>query len=218
MAISACTCSRNGSPPLARRGQVAAGGLPGGARFTSARPERTRPSSPWLVLTPVHLRSRGEDGSFRTAPESRPGSPPLARRGLIGPAHRGGDDRFTSARAERTAAPPAWALWTAVHLRSRGEDLSPVIGWIVAGGSPPLARRGLHYALVGVASARFTSARAERTEGPPPCPWGGPVHLRSRGEDPSRPAVLGALCRFVIQGTPVMYTSESSGHTASRRR
>ncbi len=37
------------------------------------------------------------------------------------------------------------------------------------------------------------------------------AHLRSRGEHPSRPAGLGALCQFVIQEAPVMHPSESTG-------
>ncbi len=93
----------SGSPPLARRGQLAHAACVTVDRLTSARAERTSGGSAALVATPAHLRSRGEDS---LPPPSRggvfDGSPPLARRGLNPWPDEYEDGRLTSARAERT--------------------------------------------------------------------------------------------------------------------
>ncbi len=180
----------------------------------------------------VRLRLRGEDLLTPVADGSGRGSPPLARRGRPGAARSGWPWKLTSAHAERTDAASDRASSPPAHLRLRGDH---VMGpsWVRhAAGSPPPARRGHDDRPQGGGAGRFTSARAERTGTVGAGVGRTGVHLRSRGEDParsprpssrgrftsaraertpSRPAVLGALCQFVIQGTPVMHPPEPTG-------
>ncbi len=186
----------NGSPPLARRGLKRGEGAEASGRFTSARAERT-PWGLWPILSwAVHLRSRGEDFGVAGDDLADGGSPPLARRGRVTWLESPGLDRFTSARAERTPSPAA--PWTArpVHLRSRGEDQLLRVVALDQCGSPPLARRGRPRLVAARRIRRFTSARAERTSAEPSRIMSSAVHLRSRGEDTSRPAILCGLCGF----------------------
>ncbi len=180
-----------GSPPPARRG-------PG--RTTWRRRGCT-----------VHLRLRGEDLIRAQCCPPPVGSPPPARRGLTAPRYADPSTRFTSACAERTARLLGARGVQTVHLRLRGEDGPPTRTGLRLVGSPPPARRGRRDAEQRGRAGRFTSACAERTSGGCGARSWTTVHLRLRGEDPSRPAVLGALCQFVIQGTPVMHPPESTG-------
>ncbi|MGX1152553.1 hypothetical protein RKD39_000131 [Streptomyces albogriseolus] len=180
----------HGSPPLARRGL--GDRVPGTPleRLTSARAERTAGTSTRTARTPAHLRSRGEDSRGAGGGHAASGSPPLARRGLAGHEPAVVRPRLTSARAERT--PPARPRSTAgtAHLRSRGEDGNATFDCRYTTGSPPLARRGLPRGRALPVEDRLTSARAERTAVITALPSARSAHLRSRGEDTLRPALL----------------------------
>ncbi len=156
-----------GSPPLARRGRPAADAAGLQVRLTSARAERTHDGLLRHLRLPAHLRSRGEDPVFGWTRSPSSGSPPLARRGqpLVGGAGR--RLRLTSARAERTQTRPVG-----------------VTSW---DGSPPLARRGPRQHERYCLDVRLTSARAERTLTDRLALAVPAAHLRSRGEDSSRP-------------------------------
>ncbi len=200
-----------GSPPPARRGRQGPVRARCPRRFTSACAERTAHRGAGCPERSVHLRLRGEDGHFGSFRAPTAGSPPPARRGQP-PLHRRGSGlRFTSACAERTGPRSACTRPAPVHLRLRGEDSVPLSSHSVRAGSPPPARRGRQSHMNRTRNTRFTSACAERTGHRRRRRGSRSVHLRLRGEDPSRPAVLGALCRFVIQGTPVMHPPESTG-------
>ncbi|ESP95643.1 hypothetical protein B591_30618 (plasmid) [Streptomyces sp. GBA 94-10 4N24] len=130
-----------------------------------------------------YLRSRGEDIKGEAGGIDPYGVPPLARRGLSARVPVQGHPRGTSARAERTTTRRTATSSGTGYLRSRGEDCTGSSARGCRDGVPPLARRGpLHDPLVN-RLGRGTSARAERTGGPPYC--GPPVagYLRSRGED-----------------------------------
>ena len=97
-----------GSPPLARRGEPGHRQRPGRGRLTSARAERTTPSTTRARATSAHLRSRGEDLRAVALRAGLGGSPPLARRGRDQDGTHVVVGRLTSARAERTAGTPTW--------------------------------------------------------------------------------------------------------------
>ncbi len=180
----------SGSPPLARRGPQGHHGDRHHRRLTSARAERTNGAVQAMRCRPAHLRSRGEDKKHVLFPIRDFGSPPLARRGLGHRACRCLAVRLTSARAERTIPAPRDSGGKAAHLRSRGEDSGIRRARASSTGSPPLARRGRGGRGLHARRGWLTSARAERTgySGLP-----GPLcqaHLRSRGEDTLRPALL----------------------------
>lgn len=131
----------------------------------------------------VHLRLHGEDTGPPTSEPASIGSLPLARRGLEPVQDIDSVRWLTSARAERTCTGSRRTRWSAVHLRSRGEDWVGERGPELVRGSPPLTRRGRQSGYTYSSLPRLTSARVKRT------PWrrrareGRPAHLRWRGED-----------------------------------
>ncbi len=106
-------------------------------------------------------------------------------------------ERFTSARAERTHWRRGSRRRRTVHLRSRGEDDGRLTITVLSGGSPPLARRGPPTIKLAALLLRFTSARAERTGWRWRRACRPSVHLRSRGEDAGA-----AACATPVTGSP----------------
>ncbi len=99
--------SCSGSPPLARREHDGAVPRRTWRRLTSARAERTCGAPATCGFPAAHLRSRGEDSLPAADAASKPGSPPLARRGQLQLRQPHDVHRLTSARAERTRS--RWA-------------------------------------------------------------------------------------------------------------
>ncbi len=202
------SATRAGSPPLARRAPHRARQEQGVLRLTSARAESTAPPSTPGSRTAAHLRSRGEHGSHLRGVGTLNGSPPLARRARRTQRQRPIGRRLTSARAESTRRRSRSWPRPAAHLRSRGEHVRAQRHLHACGGSPPLARRARLPPVLRGLAVRLTSARAESTR-----PRRGqrvlvPAHLRSRGEHPSRPAMLEGLCVFLTQRAVVVHACQ----------
>ncbi len=173
----------SGVPPLARRGPHQVGTADVLRRGTSARAERTYPTSTAPPPPPGYLRLRGEDLPRTGMSRPMSGVPPLARRGPAGVVAERVRQRGTSARAERTEAARSPGRRATGYLRSRGEDL-PRTGRARCGrGVPPLARRGRSPMPPARWYHRGTSARAERTGSSATTAGLGAGYLRSRGED-----------------------------------
>ena len=176
------TCSRSGSPLLARRAAVHRQRERHPDRVTSARAESSAAAVSMLTWVTGHLRSRGEQLAMTSSIRCWDGSPPLARR-AGGPGEPAPEDlRVTSARAESSNPSTAQLPRASGHLRSRGEQREGRPSMTTTDGSPPLARRAARRSSGTVPRGRVTSARAESRSGWPPRPARAAGHLRSRGE------------------------------------
>ena len=179
MPTSAPSC---GSSPLARGTRHQGRGRPVPRRFIPARAGNTVLRPLWLLMRPVHPRSRGEHFGWYTCRLFSVGSSPLARgtpRTDVPPVR---NSRFIPARAGNTAVLPCGGVPGAVHPRSRGEHAVLALPVGALAGSSPLARGTPEGVPHLVDCLRFIPARAGNTPPPlRPSPHR-PVHPRSRGE------------------------------------
>ncbi len=174
---------RTDSPPLARGGLDADGGVLGGEGLTPARAGRTRRRRTEHRLERTHPRSRGEDSGAGDLTSGPSDSPPLARGGrvVVGDAVR--VHGLTPARAGRTREVAGRGVGHGTHPRSRGEDLRAATAAGTWTDSPPLARGGHSGKVTDPALDGLTPARAGRTEAREGGEVLGRTHPRSRGED-----------------------------------
>ncbi len=189
-----------GSPPHARGRQVDPAARGPAFRFTPARAGKTSTRSPapgTTGATTVHPRTRGEDSQTNRADSRTDGSPPHARGRRRRPCGRRYGQRFTPARAGKTWSQGQQRLRPAVHPRTRGEDsgLMPYSG--NPAGSPPHARGRPGLEKRVAPHARFTPARAGKTQPRVSAQLVGSVHPRTRGEDP-----LETVVRMRSYGSP----------------
>ncbi len=162
---------------------------------------------------PVHPRTHGEDART-TSTTTRPWS--------VHPRTHGEDAvwrvrldefvRFTPVRTGRTPPSDDRRDPSAVHPRTHGEDdADDEVTLFDLGGSPPYARGGRPWVVVGQDHLRFTPVRTGRTSRSTAMPTTSPVHPRTHGEDAVGDLQRGRLRRF----TPVR-TGRTCVHSADR--
>jgi len=172
-----------GSSPLARGGRRVDPVRAQVVGLIPARAGRTHRRSSAPETTTAHPRSRGADWPPVSGTSTTWGSSPLARGGLLARLHRTQRGRLIPARAGRTWATRARRASCGAHPRSRGADANVWAGYLIFGGSSPLARGGLLGAGRGRQGRGLIPARAGRTPAathrrPRPS-----AHPRSRGAD-----------------------------------
>jgi hypothetical protein len=103
-------------------------------------------------------------------------------------------NRFTSAHAEKIHTSPTESKLSAVHLRTRGENVKKAVFSAKTNGSPPHTRRKLKASRHEDNPTRFTSAHAEKIVFGWDKRFRVAVHLRTRGENIRVGSVF--LCRL----------------------
>ena len=174
---------RSGSSPLTRgkpRTRSRMGLMIGLIPAHAGKTRRRRPTRP---LTRAHPRSRGENGFSPSGFPSVKGSSPLTRGKHVLAGTLGNVAGLIPAHAGKTAAHSIPTLSRTAHPRSRGENLSPMVGVKDGPGSSPLTRgkrldarpHGLNTGLIPAHAGKTDRARrwvaAHR------------AHPRSRGEN-----------------------------------
>ena len=178
--VSPC---REGSSPLTRGKLIPVEGRFLVERLIPAHAGKTCGTTPQMMSTGAHPRSRGENGLLRRLLSSVAGSSPLTRgkrdsiprrrmgRGLI-PAHAG-----------KTLVVCAQQLAARAHPRSRGENTRKSVRGSITAGSSPLTRGKLGKSEPRDPLGGLIPAHAGKTH-----VWVGPAvscqaHPRSRGEN-----------------------------------
>ena len=166
--VSPCREFLTGSSPLTRGKPVSRRVMTSPRGLIPAHAGKTRNSLRRALRSEAHPRSRGENTQAPPPAHARLGSSPLTRGKHARPRVRVFDLGLIPAHAGKTLIAPAAKDSTVAHPRSRGENRLAVRLASELGGSSPLTRGKLRYALEAVGWAGLIPAHAGKTAGSRP--------------------------------------------------